>query len=77
MKKITLFLIRIYQNLLSLDHSFWAKGLNIRACIYHPSCSMYTYEAISKYGVIRGLFMGIKRLLKCNIFFKGGFDPVP
>ena len=47
-----------------------------RSCIYTPTCSMYTNDAIEKYGVIRGIFMGIGRILRCNPFNKGGFDPV-
>lgn len=45
-------------------------------CIYTPTCSMYMYDAIEKYGVILGILKGIKRILRCNPFFKGGFDPV-
>ncbi len=46
------------------------------SCIYTPTCSMYTLDAIEKYGVIRGIFMGMKRILRCNPLHKGGFDPV-
>lgn len=45
-------------------------------CIYTPTCSMYTLDAIKKYGVIRGCWMGMLRILRCNPFNKGGFDPV-
>ena len=75
-KKIALLLIKIYQLTLSLDHSPVWKHLGIRACIYHPSCSQYTYNAIEKYGVIKGSFMGGKRILRCNPFAQGGYDPV-
>lgn len=44
-------------------------------CRYYPSCSVYTLEAIEDKGVILGLTKGIKRILKCNPFFKGGYDP--
>lgn len=46
-------------------------------CIYYPSCSGYMLEAISKFGVLRGVIMGTKRILRCNPFARGGFDPVP
>ncbi len=46
-------------------------------CIYYPSCSAYMLEAIEKFGVVKGIFLGIKRLLRCVPWEKGGFDPVP
>jgi hypothetical protein len=45
-------------------------------CIYTPTCSMYTLDAINKWGVLRGIFMGCARILRCNPWAKGGFDPV-
>lgn len=46
------------------------------ACKFTPTCSMYEYDAIEKYGVIRGIIMGTARIIRCNPFSKGGFDPV-
>lgn len=46
-------------------------------CRYRPTCSQYALEVIKKYGSIKGSFLAIKRILKCNPFFKGGYDPVP
>lgn len=46
-------------------------------CIYTPSCSTYMVDAIKKFGVFRGIFMGTKRLLRCVPWKSGGFDPVP
>lgn len=46
------------------------------ACRFYPSCSVYMKEAVEKYGILRGMFMGFKRLMRCHPFAKGGFDPV-
>ena len=48
-----------------------------QACRFTPTCSEYMYEAIRKYGAGKGMFLGIKRILRCNPFCKGGYDPVP
>jgi len=69
MKNIALFLIRSYKSLIS--------PLIGNHCRFYPSCSMYTYEAIKKYGLIKGIFLGTKRLLKCHPLHPGGVDPVP
>ncbi|MCO5178065.1 MAG: membrane protein insertion efficiency factor YidD [Thermomicrobiales bacterium] len=47
------------------------------ACRFQPTCSEYGYQAIAKYGIIRGGAMAIWRVLRCNPFNKGGYDPVP
>ncbi len=47
------------------------------ACIYEPTCSAYALEAVQKYGALRGTWLAFKRILRCNPFCKGGFDPVP
>ena len=69
MKRTALLLIRAYQAVLS-------PFLGTR-CRFHPSCSSYTYEAIEKYGLIRGTGLGVRRLLRCHPFHEGGIDPVP
>jgi len=63
-------LILLYQKTLS-------RALPGNTCRYYPSCSHYTYQAIFKFGVLRGGLMGIWRILRCNPFSQGGFDPVP
>ncbi len=69
MKKICILLIKFYQKYISPLHR--------RCCIYNPTCSQYTIEAIRKHGALKGCFLGFKRILRCNPFFKGGNDPVP
>ena len=48
-----------------------------KRCVYVPTCSMYMYDAIKKHGTIKGVLMGWGRLMRCNPFSRGGFDPVP
>ena len=71
MKKILLFLIEKYQKHISLFLE--NKGIK---CKFYPSCSEYMKKAIIKYGASKGFFLGIKRILRCNPFSKGGYDPV-
>jgi hypothetical protein len=65
-----LLLIRIYQNTIS-------RGLPANTCRFYPSCSHYGYQAVYKFGAIKGSWMAIKRVLRCNPFNSGGYDPVP
>lgn len=77
MKKLFLSLIRFYQKYLSFDSGFFKRlFLTDKACRFTPTCSEYTYQAIKKYGIIFGSQKGLFRILKCNPFNKGGFDPL-
>ncbi len=71
MKRILVFLIEKYQKHIS----FFLENKGIK-CKFYPTCSEYTKQAIIKYGAIKGFFLGIKRILKCNPFSKGGYDPL-
>lgn len=46
-------------------------------CRFTPTCSQYALEAFSKYGALKGLYLTVRRLMRCNPFFRGGYDPVP
>jgi len=69
MKKIALSLIKLYQSTIS-------KVLP-SSCRFTPTCSEYTYEAINRYGIFKGIWMGTKRISRCHPWHEGGFDPVP
>ena len=75
-KFIGLKLIRLYQKTLSLDHGPMRKLYPEGFCRFEPTCSQYTYEAIDKYGVIKGSWRGLKRICRCTPWAKGGADPV-
>ncbi len=70
MKKLLLWLLRLYQ-----------KGVSPYTpsrCCFNPTCSQYAYQAITKYGALKGGWLALRRLLRCNPFYKGSpYDPVP
>lgn len=70
MKRLLLGMIRFYQQYLSP-----LKGGP--TCRFYPSCSQYAFEAVEKYGVLRGGYLAIRRILRCHPFHPGGYDPVP
>lgn len=69
MKQIALLLIKVYQKTLS--------RMLPPSCRFTPSCSVYGYQAIEKYGFLKGGWMAIKRIGRCHPFNPGGYDPVP
>ena len=69
MKSFLLTTIRVYQRFISPVLS--------PACRFVPSCSQYTYEAIEKYGMAKGGWLGVRRILRCHPLHPGGYDPVP
>ena len=68
MKKVIISCIKFYRKFIS--------PLKRPSCRFYPTCSQYTLEAVEKYGALKGGFMGIKRILKCHPYNKGGYDPV-
>jgi len=69
LKHICIFLIRCYQK--------WISPLFGPHCRFTPTCSQYGLEAFEKHGFLKGLILTVWRILRCNPFGKGGFDPVP
>ncbi len=69
MKTVVIGLIRVYQKYIS--------PMTPPSCRYTPTCSQYAVEAVSKYGVPKGGYMAVKRVLRCHPFHEGGYDPVP
>ncbi len=69
MKALVLWLLRGYKRYLSP----WLPS----SCRFEPTCSVYMYQAIERKGVVKGLALGVWRLMRCHPFCAGGFDPVP
>ncbi len=69
MKRLALALIRLYKRFIS--------PMLPPSCRFEPTCSVYTYQAIEKYGVIKGGILGAKRIARCHPLNPGGYDPVP
>jgi len=69
MTEVLLLLIRGYKK--------WISPMLGERCRFYPTCSSYMVEAITKYGILKGLALGIYRILRCNPLCKGGYDPVP
>ena len=71
MRKILIWLINGYQK--HISKWFLSKNIN---CKFYPTCSEYTKQAIIKYGAFKGIVIGFYRILRCNPFSKGGYDPL-
>jgi putative membrane protein insertion efficiency factor len=67
-KIILIWLIKLYQRVIS--------PILPKSCRFYPTCSQYAIQAIEKYGVLTGVWMGIKRIMKCHPFHPGGYDPL-
>lgn len=68
MQVLVIAILRVYKR--------WISPLLPSACRYHPTCSEYMLQSVERYGAIRGIYLGVLRLLRCHPFHEGGFDPV-
>ncbi len=77
MKRLVLRSISFYKKYLNIDSPV-LRGLFVvdKACKFSPTCADYTYQAVEKYGVIKGLWKGLRRIVRCHPWSKGGWDPV-
>ncbi len=69
--------IRLYQKTLSFDHGVFSFLFPEGYCRFHPTCSQYGYQAIERFGILRGGWMASGRIIRCNPWSKGGIDEVP
>ena len=76
-KRAALSAIILYQKTLSFDHGPLARFFPFLGCRFYPTCSQYTHQAINKYGLLKGCWLGLKRILRCTPLSKGGYDPLP
>ncbi len=77
LKNIILFFIHLYQKTLSFDHGPLRQFTGQPRCKFHPTCSQYAYEAIERFGIVRGFWLAIKRIGRCHPWTLGGVDEVP
>lgn len=68
-KRVLIALVKFYRKYIS--------PLRPPCCRYYPTCSQYALEALEKYGALKGGWLALRRILRCNPFHKGGYDPVP
>jgi putative membrane protein insertion efficiency factor len=66
-------LINFYQKYLSFTQGFFKNS----GCVFYPTCSEYTKQAIEKYGVSKGIYLGLRRILRCHPWQKNHLDPIP
>lgn len=77
MKKVIMKLIRAYQKTKFFRSAFFRQlFITDAVCRFRPTCSEYTYQAVKKYGPAQGLFIGLKRVLRCHPWSRGGSDPL-
>ena len=76
-KKIGKFINLILIGMVRIYRKYISPMKRMPSCRYSPTCSQYAIEALQKYGPLKGSYLAIRRILRCNHFHKGGYDPVP
>lgn len=76
LRLIILKTIRLYQKTFSLDHGLAKFVFGGGRCRFRPTCSQYFYSAITKYGILKGGWLGLKRISRCHPLHPGGWDPL-
>jgi len=69
--------MKVYFLLLLRFYKKWISPFLPKACRFYPTCSEYAMQSIEKYGILKGIFLSFRRVLRCHPFSPGGFDPVP
>lgn len=76
-KKIAIWSIVGYQRTLSPDHGLLKHLYPYGYCRHYPTCSEYSKQAIERFGFVKGVYLGILRIVRCNPFVESSFDPIP
>lgn len=77
MKQILVVIIRLYQKTVSPDHGLLKSRYPYGFCRFYPSCSEYAAQAITTHGAVKGVYYGVRRIIRCNPFSRPGVDHIP
>jgi uncharacterized protein len=76
LKNLVIKIIQLYQKTVSFDHGFFKFFYPNGFCRFKPTCSEYAIDAVETHGIIKGGFLSVWRVMRCNPFNKGGYDPI-